>query len=199
MLDRPEWILRATALETLRSDHPSSLTDELLSQGLDDQHRCVRGMAAHMILDCERRNLLPKLREAASRERLDWLRETMDHTAEIGDVGYVVEPSAAGWVAARVRLNLDGRSQRHWWSAKSADYEHGGLEAILRSHYGRRNPMPQPQPLPSEPPEPIAPWLVYSKRPMGYLFMNRLEGPDVVQVLKGRHGPDGDNTWPPIR
>ncbi|NRA58880.1 MAG: hypothetical protein HRU13_12265, partial [Phycisphaerales bacterium] len=117
MLDRPEWILRATALETLRRDHPSSLTNELLSQGLDDQHRSVRGMAAQMILECERRSLLPKLREAASRERLDWLRETMEHTAEIGDVGYVVEPNAVGWITVRMRLNLDGSPKQHWWSA----------------------------------------------------------------------------------
>ncbi|MEQ9095353.1 MAG: hypothetical protein RIE32_03725 [Phycisphaerales bacterium] len=198
MLDRPEWILRATALESLRSDHPAALIRELVDRGLNDRHRFVRSMASHMIYACEQRPLLPRLREAASRERLDWLREGMEDLAMLGERGFNLKPDNEHWIKVQLRENLDGRVRKVWWSVKREVYEEGGIDRILREHYGRRNPSPQPQPLPPKPPQPIAPWLLFSDRPMGYLFMNRLEGPDVVQVLKARHGVEGDGKWPPL-
>ena len=199
MLDRPEWMLRATALESLRSDHPAALIRELVDRGLNDRHRFVRGMAGHMIYACGQRQLLPRLREAASRERLDWLREIMQDHIELGEHGFNAKPrDDEDWIGVQLREHLDGAVREVWFSVRREVYERGGINEVLCQHYGRRDPMPQPRPLPSEAPEPIAPWLVHRDRPMGYLFMNRLEGPDVVQVLKGRHGPEGDNTWPPL-
>ena len=131
MLQRPEWILRATALESLRSDHPSSFIEELLDQGLRDRHRFVRAMATHVLSACQQWSMLPRLFEAASRERLDWLRTTMMDTAADGMAADVVEPR-------------------------------GTCSAVH-------------------------PCLAFRDRPMGYQFMNRLVGPDVVQVLKERH------------
>ncbi|UYV13258.1 MAG: HEAT repeat domain-containing protein [Phycisphaera sp.] len=141
MLTRPEWILRATAIESLRTGHPAWLSEELLVQGLADRHRFVRSMAVHMISACHRNDLLPYLREAASIEKLDWLRESM--------------------------------------------------ESRIVAHEHRERSSSQITPTP--------PWLQFRDRPMGYLFMNRLEGPDVVQVLKARHGETGDGNWPPLQ
>lgn len=187
MLDRPEWILRATALEALRSDHAIELIHEMINQGLQDRHRNVRSTATHMIRVCRQRSLLPCLREAAARERLDWLREAMDDHAELGERGYNVKLRDDDWVDVQLREEHDGTLREVWWSVKRGVYEQAGIDQILREHYGRRNPMPRPQPLPPEPPQHTHPWLVFRDRPMGYQFMNRLVGPDVVQVLKERH------------
>lgn len=199
MAKRPEWRLRATSLQTLRCGHPVSVVEELIDQGLRDPHRHVRGMAALAVLACEQRSMLPRLREAASKERLSWLRETMNARAAVGDMGYCVDTRDEEWVDVKVRVNLDGAITEHWWSARRDVYEKGGIDELMKSQYGRRNPMLKPQPWPPEPPKPGPPWLVYRDRPMGYQFMNRLEGPDVVQVLKARHGEEGDATWPPLQ
>lgn len=185
MMHHRHLAIRKSAVLSLGRSGDQAWEDELIVRGLHDRSQDVRFAATVAIHRCSRPHLLPELRRAASREAQTWLREKMQMFADTGEHGYHIHPTDADRVCITIATTHEG-SFTSWFTDRST-LEEGGIDKAIERHFRPRATWPVPRPLPPAAATTSPPWTQFHRRPMGYQFMNRFVGPDVVQVLKERH------------